>query len=93
VWAALELVPGEPRPLKGVKVHEIKATAPIHEGITESGCPNKWVDNEGGPSRLRDAIWVVRLVKIVWGFGPAEVLQDRHAHGIDGLAGEFELVA
>jgi hypothetical protein len=47
VWAALELVLDEPQSLKGVKVYEVEATAPIHEGLSEPGCPNQRVNNEG----------------------------------------------
>jgi hypothetical protein len=38
VCASLELVLGEHQPLKGVEVHEVEAVAPIHEGLSESGC-------------------------------------------------------
>jgi hypothetical protein len=62
VWAALELVPGESQPLKGVEVHEIEAAAPIHEGLSEPSCPDQRVDDEGKPPWLRDAIRVIRLV-------------------------------
>jgi hypothetical protein len=33
VWAAIELVTSKPQPLKGVKVHEVEAIAPIQEGF------------------------------------------------------------
>jgi hypothetical protein len=32
-WAALEFVVSEPQPTKGVEVHEVVATTPIHEGL------------------------------------------------------------
>jgi hypothetical protein len=40
MWAALELVTGKPQPLKCVKVHEVEATTPIHEGFGEPGHPD-----------------------------------------------------
>jgi hypothetical protein len=74
VWAALELILGEPQPLKGVEVHEVEATAPIHEGLSELGCPDQRVDNAGEPSWLRDAIWVVRPIKSDRGLKLEQVL-------------------
>jgi hypothetical protein len=47
VWATLELVWGKPQPFERVKVHEIEATAPIHEGLGEPGSPDQRVDDEG----------------------------------------------
>jgi hypothetical protein len=47
VWAALELVLGEPQPLKGIEVHEVGAAAPIHEGLGEPGSPDQRADDEG----------------------------------------------
>jgi hypothetical protein len=47
VWATLELVQGKPQSFKRVKVHEIEATTPIHEGFGEPGCLNQRVDDEG----------------------------------------------
>jgi hypothetical protein len=41
---------------------------------------------------LLDAAWVVHLVKSDRGFGPAQVLQDCRAHGVDRPTGEFEPV-
>jgi hypothetical protein len=58
VWATLELLTSKPLPLRGVKVHEVEAAAPVHEGLSELGHPDLWVDNEGKPPRLRDAIRV-----------------------------------
>jgi hypothetical protein len=40
VWAALELVMDKPHPLKGLEVHEVEATASIHEGLSEPGHPD-----------------------------------------------------
>jgi hypothetical protein len=40
VWATLELVIGKPQCLKGVKVHEFEAAAPIHEGLSKLGHPD-----------------------------------------------------
>jgi hypothetical protein len=74
VWAALELVTGKPQPLKGVEVHEVAAIAPIHEGLSEPGSLDQQVDNERKPPRLRDDIWVVRLVKSDQGLEPMQVL-------------------
>jgi hypothetical protein len=37
VWAALELIPSEPQPFDGVEVYEVEDTAPVHEGLGESG--------------------------------------------------------
>jgi hypothetical protein len=63
----LELVSSKPQPLNDVKVHEVEATTPIHEGFGKPGRPDQWVEYEGKPPRLRDAVWVVRLVKSDWG--------------------------
>jgi hypothetical protein len=49
VWAALELVLGEPQPLKAIEVHEVEVAALVHEGLGESGCPDQRVDYEGKP--------------------------------------------
>jgi hypothetical protein len=49
VRASLELVTGKLRPLKGVEVHEIGTTAPIHEGLSEPGHPDQRINNEGKP--------------------------------------------
>jgi hypothetical protein len=92
VWAALELVLGEPQSHKGVEVHEVEAAGPVHEGLSEPCCPDQWVDNERKPPWLRDTIWVVRLVESDRGFGPAQVVWDCRAHGIDCLACELEFV-
>jgi hypothetical protein len=70
VWVALELVMGKPQPLNGVKVHEVEAAAPIHEGLSEPGPPDQRNDNEGKPPRLRDAIQVVPSVKSDRGLRP-----------------------
>jgi hypothetical protein len=43
----LELVPGKPQPLKGVKVNEVDVAAPIHEGFGLLGHPDQRVDYEG----------------------------------------------
>jgi hypothetical protein len=93
VWPALELVPSEPQCLKSVEVHEVEAAAPIHESLSEPGCPNQRVDNEGKPPSLRDAVRVVHLVKSDRGFRPMQVFQEHHAHGIDCPVGKFELTA
>jgi hypothetical protein len=73
VWATLELVLGEPQPLKGVEVHEVEVAASIHEGLSKPGLPDQRIDIEGKPPRLRDAIQVVHLVKSDLGFGPTQV--------------------
>jgi hypothetical protein len=65
VWATLELVTGEPQPLKGVEVHEVEAAASFHEGLSEPGRPDQWVDNEGKPPQLGNAIRVVRWSKVI----------------------------
>jgi hypothetical protein len=70
VWAALELVTGKPQPLKGVEVYEVEAATPIHEGLSEPRHPDQWVNIDGKPSRLRDAIWVVHSVKSDRGLRP-----------------------
>jgi hypothetical protein len=93
VWAALKLILGEPQSLKGVEVHEVEVVAPVHEGLSELGCPNQWVDNEEKPPWLRDAARVVHLVKSDQGFKLAQVLRDCHGHGIDRPACELELAA
>jgi hypothetical protein len=73
VWAALEFVLGKPQSLKGIEVHEVEAAAPVHEGLGEPGCPDQWVDDEGIPSWLGDAIRVVRPVESDRRFGPVQV--------------------
>jgi hypothetical protein len=93
VWAVLKLILGEPQSLKGVEVHEVEVVAPVHEGLSELGCPNQRVDNEGKPPWLRDAARVVHLVKSDQGFELAQVLRDCHGHGIDRPACELELAA
>jgi hypothetical protein len=93
VWATLELVTGMPQPLKGVEVHEVEAVAPIHEGLSDPGRPDQWIDNEGKPPRHRDAIQVVRSVKSDQGLGPVQVLWDRSAYGVDCSVGKFELTS
>jgi hypothetical protein len=93
VRATLELVLGEPQSLEGVEVHEVKAATPIHEGLSEPSCSDQWVNNEGKPPWLRDAIQVVHSDKSDRRFGPAQVLQDHRAHDIDCSAGELELEA
>jgi hypothetical protein len=40
VWAAMELVLGEPQPLKGIKVPKVDVAALAHEGLGEPGCPD-----------------------------------------------------
>jgi hypothetical protein len=47
VRVAFYLVLGETQFLKGVKVHEVKVTAPIHEGLSELGSPDQRVNDEG----------------------------------------------
>jgi hypothetical protein len=59
VWAALELVLGQPQSLKGVEVLEVEATAAIHEGLSEPSCTDQWVNDEGKPPWLGDTIQVV----------------------------------
>jgi hypothetical protein len=63
MWAALELTPGKPQPFEGVEVHEVEATARIHESFGDLGCPHQRVNYEGKPSRLGDTIRVIRLIK------------------------------
>jgi hypothetical protein len=70
VRATLELVTGKTQPLKGVKIHEVEAAAPIHAGLILLGRPDQWVNNEGKPPWLRDAIGVVRSVKSDRGLRP-----------------------
>jgi hypothetical protein len=93
VWPAFELVPCEPQPIKGVEVPEVEATASIHGGLSEPGCPDQRVNNERKHSWLRDAIQVACPVKIDQGFGPVQVLWDCLTHGIDCTASEFEPAA
>jgi hypothetical protein len=71
VWAALELVLGKPQSLKGIKVHEFGAAAAVHEGLGELDCPDQWVNDEGKPPWLGDALRVVRSVKSDQRFEPA----------------------
>jgi hypothetical protein len=68
VWAALELVLGEPQPFKGLEVHEVEAVATIHECFSDPRYLNQRVNSEGKPSSLRGAIQVVRLIKSDQGF-------------------------
>jgi hypothetical protein len=49
MWAALEQITGKPQHLKGVKVHKVEATAPIHECLGEPGRPDQRVNYEGKP--------------------------------------------
>jgi hypothetical protein len=51
-----------PNPSK-VSVHEVEAAPPIHKGLSESGCPDQRINNEGKPPRLRDAIRVVMCTR------------------------------
>jgi hypothetical protein len=91
MWATLELVSTKPQALKGVKVHEVEVTAPIHEGLGESCRPDQQIDYEGKRPQLRDAVWVVHSVKSDWGLRPAQTLWDRRAYIIDCSADKFEL--
>jgi hypothetical protein len=77
MWAALKLFTGKPQPLKGVKVHEVEATAPINEGFGEPGHPDQQVDYEGKPPWLRVVVWVVCSIKSDRGLRPVQVLRDR----------------
>jgi hypothetical protein len=90
VWADLNLVLGKPQSLKGIEVHDIEVAARIHEGLGELGCPNQRVGDEGKPLWLRYSIWVVHLVESDQRSGPAQVLQDCHAHRVGHLASELE---
>jgi hypothetical protein len=47
---------GKPQSFEDVKVHEIEATAPVHEGLGELGCPDQRVNDEGKSPWLEDAI-------------------------------------
>jgi hypothetical protein len=80
----------KPHPLKGLEVHEVEATASIHAGLSEPGHPDQWVDNEGKPPRLGDAIRVVHSVKSDRGLGPAQVLWDHCAYSVDRSASKLE---
>jgi hypothetical protein len=93
VWVALELVLGEPQSPNGVKVHEVEAAGPIHKGLSEPGCPDQQVDNEGKPPWSRDAIHVVRPMESDQGFVLAHVLWDCCTHRVDRPVGELEPVA
>jgi hypothetical protein len=62
VRATLELVTG--------KTHEVEAAAPIHAGLILLGRPDQWVNNEGKPPWLGDAIGVVRSVESDRGLRP-----------------------
>jgi hypothetical protein len=50
------LVTSEPKFLKGIEVNEVEIVAPVHESFGEPCCPDEWVDYEGKPSRLGDAV-------------------------------------
>jgi hypothetical protein len=91
VWVALELVRGKAQSFKRVKVHESEATALIHEGLGEPGCPDQRVDDEGKSSWLRDAIRVVRLVKSDRGLRLVQVFRGHRAYGVDHPVDEFKL--
>jgi hypothetical protein len=56
VWAALELVEVSPSSSKVSRYMKLRPLPPIHEGLGEPGCPDQWVDYEGKPPQLRDAI-------------------------------------
>jgi hypothetical protein len=70
VWAALEVVLGESQSHQCVEVHEVEAIAPIHKGLSEPGCPDQRVEDEGKPPWLGDAIRVVHPIKSDRGFRP-----------------------
>jgi hypothetical protein len=89
--AILELIPGEPQPFEGVEVHEVETTAPIHEGLGESGCPDQWVDYEGELSRLGNTVQVIRPIESDWGLRSVKVLWGSRAYGVDCPACKLEL--
>jgi hypothetical protein len=72
----MELTLGESQSLKGVEVHEVEATTPIHECFGEPGRPDQWVDDKEKPPWLGDSIQVVCPVESDWRFRLAQVLQD-----------------
>jgi hypothetical protein len=52
----LQLVPSNPQPLKGVKVYEVEAAAPIRVGFGEPSPPDQRVDYVEKPPRLGDIV-------------------------------------
>jgi hypothetical protein len=46
------MVPSKPQTLKGIKEHEVEATAPIHDSFVELGRPDQRVDYEEKPIGL-----------------------------------------
>jgi hypothetical protein len=91
MWTALELVTSMPQPLKGIKVPEVEATSPVHEGFGESCHPDQRVDYEGKPPHLGDAVQMIYSIKSDWGLRPAKVFWGGWAYGVDSSAGKFEL--
>ena len=61
--AGAELVQSDPHELQGVGVHDVEATASVHEHLGEAGVADDGVDNERVSSRMRDVIGVVLAVK------------------------------
>ena len=49
--------------VKHFSIHDIEAAASIHQHLGEPFCADDWVNHERVPSWLRDALWVVGLVK------------------------------
>jgi hypothetical protein len=60
VRPCVEQIPTQP--LVGVEVHEVEATASIHEGLSEPGHPDQRINYEGEPSRLRGSIQVITVL-------------------------------
>jgi hypothetical protein len=65
MWAALELLTNKPQPLKGIEVHEVKATTPIHGGFGEPCHPDQRVGYEGKLPWLRDVVRVTIRSKVI----------------------------
>jgi hypothetical protein len=76
-----------------IELHEVEATAPIHESFGEPSHPDQRVDYEGKPSRLGYIVRVIRLIKSDWGLELVMVLRRNKAYGADRPTYKFELMS
>jgi hypothetical protein len=55
--------------VKGFSVHDVEATASVHQYLGEPRVADDGIDNQRILARLRDAIWVVITIKSDCRFG------------------------